>query len=269
MGGRSLSTTCLQRLAGLVIRAVLLLLLTIIFTLSQLPITLSPAAYSLCLSLPSFPPSFVFYFYSLFYLLSAKQKIKKHRVVRSWLSIPIRYNGLDLSHSLSLSLPVACFTEMGKSLKKRQKWRNLEISPAPRTQSQQKDEEEETTTHPFLKIISKNMDVVISHDPAKPPVSTPADPPAVRLLYRSDKVPVFDPANCTVVGAGSGAAPLDPANTALFVGNPLRYAHSSRAGGGLPNPYLVHPPPPSPLSAYKKPEAAGFEQASSSTSSSK
>ena len=76
MGGRSLSTTCLQRLAGLVIRAVLLLLLTIIFTLSQLPITLSPSAYSLCLSLPSFPPSFVFYFYSLFYLLSAKQKIK-------------------------------------------------------------------------------------------------------------------------------------------------------------------------------------------------
>ena len=107
MGGRSLSTTCLQRLAGLVIRAVLLLLLTIIFTLSQLPITLSPSAYSLCLSLPSFPPSFVFYFYSLFYLLSAKQKIKKHRVVRSWLSIPIRYNGLDdkvLSHSLSLSI---------------------------------------------------------------------------------------------------------------------------------------------------------------------
>jgi hypothetical protein len=188
---------------------------------------------------------------------------------------------------------------MGKALKKRQKWRNLDISPAPIIHTSREEKEEEgsrETSPPFLKIISKNLDVLITKEGASvagDDVSSPPPPPAmtalppsssgpcaasasdrVKFFYRSDRIPVFDPANCTVVGtAGSG---LDPVSTAMFVGDPLRYAAPPHQSSGpyvraatfaAQNSHFVQPPPPSsPLSAYETSPAitvhtaAGSEQ---------
>jgi hypothetical protein len=135
-----------------------------------------------------------------------------------------------------VSYSASSFPDMGKALKKRQKWRNLNISPPPmvsRGGDHQQEEGGDEAAHPFLKIISKNLDVIISKDTSSatatpsPAASSPTGAATavasdrVKFFYRSDRVPVFDPANCTVVGVAGNA---DPVNTALFVGDPLRYA---------------------------------------------
>jgi hypothetical protein len=187
---------------------------------------------------------------------------------------------------------------MGKALKKRQKWRNLDINPAPIIHSSREEREEEgnrETAQPFLKIISKNLDVLITKEGASaaagddvssppPPAMTALPPPSgpgaasasdrVKFFYRSDRIPVFDPANCTVVGATGSA--LDPVSTAMFVGDPLRYYAPHQSSGphvraaatfAAQNSHFVQPPPPSsPLSAYETSPAitvhtaAGSEQ---------
>jgi len=186
---------------------------------------------------------------------------------------------------------------MGKALKKRQKWRNLDISPPPIIRSSSREEKEgeeggNDTAHPFLKIISKNLDVLITKEvspnsevASPPPVSTlpPAAGPAerVKFFYRSDRIPVFDPANCTVVGTARSG--LDPVNTAMFVGDPLRYAPYQNSGGmraplTAQNSHFFHPPPPTPHVATKvnaepslssSAQTAASEQSCSSMSSSK
>jgi hypothetical protein len=159
---------------------------------------------------------------------------------------------------------------MGKGLKKKQKWRNLEISPVaalPRINHQQSKEEEgedgaSSPHHPFLKIVSKNMDIVInqeamsSSDISRHNNPSPTSPPGLKVLssYKSENKapPVFDPANCTVVGGRV----MDPASTAMFVGDPLRYAtvHHHRAGGQHNNSNHHHYPMPPPLSKKNPPE---------------
>jgi hypothetical protein len=183
---------------------------------------------------------------------------------------------------------------MGKALKKRQKWRNLDISPAPIIHTSREEKEEEgnrETAQPFLKIISKNLDVLITKEGASaagddissPPAMTALPPPSgpgaasasdrVKFFYRSDRIPVFDPANCTVVGT-AGSSGLDPVSTAMFVGDPLRYAPHQSSGPHVraaatfaaQNSHFVQPPPQSPLSAYETspaitvPTTAGSEQ---------
>eukprot|EP00092_Neocalanus_flemingeri_P041369 GFUD01045044.1.p1 GENE.GFUD01045044.1~~GFUD01045044.1.p1 ORF type:complete len:307 (+),score=72.80 GFUD01045044.1:113-1033(+) len=82
---------------------------------------------------------------------------------------------------------------MVKCSKKKIKWRSLHISPQPDIHEDQTKEKPIPEVHPFMKIISKNMDAIIKKD------STPKhDDNKLVFLYRSDKkVGVCDPLDLT------------------------------------------------------------------------
>ena len=59
---------------------------------------------------------------------------------------------------------------MGKSAgKKKQKWKSLEMEPAVSAKDSQTPELPPQQQHPFLKIINKSMDAIISTNKAKEP----------------------------------------------------------------------------------------------------
>ena len=72
---------------------------------------------------------------------------------------------------MSTGLRVTIFqASMGKSAgKKKQKWKSLEMEPAVSTEDSQTPELTPQQQHPFLKIINKSMDAIISTNKAKEP----------------------------------------------------------------------------------------------------
>jgi len=100
---------------------------------------------------------------------------------------------------------------MGKKTKKKLKWTNLEIeTKTGKKQSGGKNPETEPNqTHPFLKIISKNLDVILKKDPINCDDQDNSEETKFVYLYRSDQaIPVPNPE--------------DPSN---YIGAPIQYAY--------------------------------------------
>jgi len=83
--------------------------------------------------------------------------------------------------------------KMGKTSKRKLKWRSLELDTSPKCDVAQSGEKSQAEVHPFLKIISKNMDAIVKKDS-----TANAEESKLVYLYRSDKkVSVCDPQDLT------------------------------------------------------------------------
>jgi len=82
---------------------------------------------------------------------------------------------------------------MGKTSKRKLKWRSLELDTSPKCDVAQNGEKSQSEVHPFLKIISKNMDAIVKKD-----ATSSSEESKLVYLYRSDKkVSVCDPQDLT------------------------------------------------------------------------